>query len=129
LPGRFAVDVEQHRVFFGGVEVGRQQSPAVELHARRCFDAKELRFHRLEGLQLVAERLVVGEQPYLPVLRQADEFHERRPIESRIGMHRPAGVGRKAVVVRAGLIRGAEPRKLRAVESHAIEILLRGTIG
>ena len=93
LPSRFAVNMHDERVFFCTVELRRQHAPAVNFNAVSHRNPEELRGGNLQGGQLLADLLVVGQHPNRLVVGQGNELGLGRHGEGRHRVEGPPAIG------------------------------------
>ncbi len=124
LAGGLAIDVEEHGVLLGGIEVGRVHHHAVKRDAVPGIDPDELDRALPEQTVAPLELGVFGQGPDDRVAGEPDQLRHRRGGDIGKGVDGVARTRRRLVVVGAGLAGGAQALGGPAAERHPVEIAL-----
>ena len=128
LSGWFAVHMDQQRILLGAIELRGQHAPAVDFDTVAYRNPEELRSGHLQGGQLLADLLVVGQHSHGFVIGQRNELGLRRHGERRHRVESPAAVGRSHVLVGTRDVGGREAFEAAAAERAAVEVALGGVV-
>ena len=128
LSGGLAVHIYQQRILLGRVKIRRFQAPAVQRYAVADIDTEELRGRLLQLAESLAQLSVVSQHAFGGMLRQFDQFDDRRRIGGGTRMDRIASVGRNLIVVPALLPGGRNPFEFGSVQANSIQVTLRGIV-
>ena len=128
-PAGLAVDVDEDGIPFRGVEVGRLEHVAVDLHTVPGVHLEVLDRRLEQRGDLLLQCGVVVDQGDPLVLGQRDELADARVVESRVPVSRESSVRRDRVGVRAGELRRRDADGIAlTVERGAVQIALRGIL-
>lgn len=105
---RFAVDVDEYRVFFGRVEVGGLHEPGIGGEAVSEIELQELGGIGSEGLGDVMEVGIGFQDANGAMGWEFDQIDDGRSVEGRVGVEGEFGIGREVVVVGPGEILGSD---------------------
>ncbi len=126
LAPRFAVNIEQHRITFLRIEVGRLHHPTVELHTLADVDFEELRRRLLQLRDAFLSLFVIDQRSRHAVLRQTHHFRHRNFVEARVNMNRDLAARRDVVTMHTGNTRRRQSFfPSAALNANAIQVTLR----
>ena len=130
LAVRFPVDVDEHRVLMGRIEVPRLDHPRVHHHAVPYIQLQEFRGVGDRGLGPASDLLVVLQDTNDTVLREADQFGYRGGVVRGIRVKGPPKVGREVVEVGSRLVFWGNSLGLfGSIQPDPVEVPLGGVVG
>ena len=125
LAVRFPVDVDEHRVSAGRIEVPRLDQPRIHDHPVPDIQLQELGGVGDRGLGPAPDLLVVLQDPNDTVLREADQFGYRGGVEGGVRVKGPPKVGREVMEVGPRLVFGSDSLGLfGAIQPDPVEVPL-----
>jgi hypothetical protein len=126
LSGRLAIDVHEHRILLRRIKIAWLDHPRIHHHAAADVELEELGRPHDERLDPGGSSGVVLHDAHAPVFRQLHQVSDRRLVKGGISVERPAAVGRKRIIVRAGLVRWRQALgRAGSIQARAVKIALR----